>query len=98
MAVAARVIRDFLVAAPRALQDVPAQGRRAARNQVVEGAAPLGRQVRTVPLQERVATAPDHIGHFEPRSGHGWGSPPGGTSSPSNGLRVDLSAAVVMWR
>ena len=98
MAVAARVIRDFLVAALQALQDVPAQSRRAARDQVVEGAALLGRQVRTVLLQERVATAPDHLGHFEPRSGHGWGSPPGETSSPSNGLRVDFSAAVVIWR
>ena len=98
MAVAARVIGDLLVPALRALQDVPTQGRRAAGGQVVEGAALHGRQARTVLLQERVATAPDHLGHFEPRSGHGWGSPPGGTSSPSNGLRVDFSAAVVMWR
>ena len=56
--------------------------------------------VRPAPYrsQERVATAPDDLGHFEPRSGHGWASPPGGASSPSNGLRVDFSAAVVMWR
>lgn len=59
------------MSAPWALQDVPAQGRRAAGRQVVEGAALHGRQARTVPLQERVATAPDHLGHFEPRSGHG---------------------------
>ena len=82
----------------RALQDVPAQGRGAAGGQVVEGAALLGRQARAVPFQERVATAPDDLGHFEPRSGHGWDSPPGGTSSRSSGLRVDFSAAVVTWR
>ncbi len=82
----------------RALQDVPAQGRRAAGRQVVEGTSLLGGQARTVPLQERVATAPDHLGHFEPRSGHGRASPPGGGSSPSNGLRVDFIAAVVTWR
>ena len=79
-------------------QDVSTQGGGAASGQVVEGAALHGRQARTVLFQECVATAPDHLGHFEPRSGHGWVSPPGGTSSPSNGLRVDFSAAVVMWR
>ena len=26
-----------------------------------------------VPLEERVVTAPEDLGHFEPRSGHGWG-------------------------
>ena len=82
----------------RALQDMPTQGRRAAGRQVVQGAPLLGRQARTIPLQERVATAPDHLGHLEPRPGHGRVGPPAGTSSPSNGLRVDCSAAVVTWR
>ena len=86
------------MATPRALQDMPTQGRRAAGRQVVEGTSLLGSQARTVPLQGRVATAPDHLGHFEPRSGHGRASPPGAGSSPSNGLRVDFSAAVVIWR
>jgi hypothetical protein len=98
MAVAARVVRDLLVPALRAFQDMTAQGRRAAGRQVVEGAVLLGRQVRTVLFQECIATAPDHLGHFEPRSGHGWVWPPGAGSSPSNGLRVDFSAAVVIWR
>ena len=71
MAVAAGVIRDLLVAALRALQDMPAQGRRTTDHKVVEGAALHGRQARTVLLQERIATAPDHLSHFEPRSGHG---------------------------
>ena len=79
-------------------QDMSSQGGGAASGQVVEGAALHGRQARTVLFQECVATAPEDLGHFEPRSGHGRASPPGGTSSPSNGLRVDLSAAVVMWR
>ena len=50
VAVAARVVRDLLVPALRALQDMPAQGRRAAGRQVVQGATLLGRQARTVPF------------------------------------------------
>ena len=79
-------------------QDMSAQGSGSASGQVVEGAALHGRQAGTVLFQECVATAPEDIGHFEPRSVHGWVLPPGGTSSPSNGLRVDFSAAVVIWR
>ena len=75
--------------------DQALRGRAAAR---FEGATLLGRQARAVPLEERVATAPDDLGHSEPGSGHGWASPPGAGSSPSNGLRVDFSAAVVTWR
>ena len=52
-------------------QEMSSQGGGTARGQVVEGAALHGRQARTVLLQKRVATAPDHLGHFEPRSGHG---------------------------
>src|SRR4029077_915013 len=98
MAVAARVVRDLLVAAPRALQDMPAQGRRAAGRQVVEGATLLGRPARTVLFQKYVATAPDPLRHFEPRSGHGWASPPGGTWGPSNGMRVGLRSGGGIWR
>ena len=79
-------------------QDMSAQGGGTASGQVVEGAALHGRQARTVPFQECIATAPEDLGHFEPRSVHGWVLPPGEVSSPSNGLRVDFSAAVVMWR
>src|SRR4051794_15921405 len=74
-AVAARVIGDLLMSALQAPQDVSPQGGGAARGQVVEGTALHGRQARTVLLQKRVATAPDHLGHFEPRSCHGWVSP-----------------------
>ena len=71
MAIAARVIGDFLMSTLQTSQDMSSQGGGTARGQVVEGAALHGRQARTVLLQKRVATAPDHLGHFEPRSGHG---------------------------
>ena len=98
MAIATRVVGHFLVPALRALQDVSTQGGGAAGSQVVEGAALHGRQARTVLLQERVVTAPDDLGHFEPRSGHGWVSLRGESLSSSNGLRVDWRAAVATWR
>ena len=79
-------------------QDVPSQGGGAASGQVVEGAALHGRQARAVLSHKRVATAPEDLGHFDPGSGHGRVWPPGGASRPSNGLRVDRSAAVVIWR
>ena len=79
-------------------RDVATQGGGAASGQVVEGAALHGRQARTVLIPECVATALDHLGHFEPRPGHGLISPPGETPRPSNGLRVDFSVAVVMCR
>src|SRR5262245_55473454 len=97
MAVATRVVGDLLVPALRALQDVSTQSGGAAGGQVVEDATLLGRQARTVLVQECIATAPDDLGHFEPRSGHGWRSSPEDRLRSSNGLRVDCSAAVATW-
>ena len=75
VAIAAGVVGDLLMPALGAPQDVTTQGRRAAGGQVLQGAALLGRQLRAVLFQELVETAPDDLGHGEPRSGHDWGPP-----------------------
>src|SRR5262249_58338049 len=94
MAVAARVVSDLLVPALRALQDVPTQSGGAAGGQVVENAALLGPQARTVLIQECITTAPDDLGHFEPRSGHGWSSSPQDRLKSSDRLPVAPTAAL----
>jgi hypothetical protein len=51
-------------------QDVTPQGRRATADQILQGAALLGCQLRAVAFQKLVETAPNDLGHGEPRSSH----------------------------
>ena len=53
VAVAAGVVADLLIPALRAAQDMPAQGRRAAGRQVVQGPPLLGGQAGAIRLEER---------------------------------------------
>jgi hypothetical protein len=55
----------------RALQDVPTQGRGAARGQIVKSPSLLGCESAAEAFQELVVTTPDDLGHFEPRLSHG---------------------------
>ena len=89
MAVAAGVVGDLLVPTLGTTQDMTAQSRGAAGGQVVQGAALLGRQSRSVAFQELIETAPDDLGHGGPSGRHGWRSPRGLRSRRSSGLRVD---------
>src|SRR5262249_22205998 len=98
VAIAAGIVGDLLMPALGAAQDVTSQGRRAAASHVLQGAASLRCQFRSVLLQELVETTPDDLGHGGPRSRHDCGTSPEGRSSRSSGLRVDRKAAVATWR
>ena len=63
----------------------------------LQGAALLGRERVAVPLEEGIAVVPEDIGHFEPRSGHGWRRPSVGGPSRSSGLCVASRAAAETW-
>ena len=81
----------------RAPQDMPAQRRRAAGRQVVQGPPLLGCQSRAIRLEELLGTTPDHLGHVEPGADHdGRPSPPKG-GRRSSGLDVPCSRAVETW-
>ena len=97
VAVAARVVGDLPVAAPVAVLDVPAQGRRAAAGQVGQGTPLLRREGVAVGVEERVPVGPDDVGHLEPGPGHGRGPPPDARSSRSRGLTVARTAAGETW-
>src|SRR5271166_1046722 len=63
-------VSDLLMPAVGAPQDVTSQDRRAAGDQILQGAALLGCQLRTVTFQKLVETTPNDLGHGEPRWGH----------------------------
>ena len=70
VAVATGIVSDLLMPAVGAPQDVTSQDRRAAGDQILQGAALLGCQLRTVTFQNLVETTPNDLGHGEPRWGH----------------------------
>ena len=69
--VAARVVRDALMAAVAATLDVTAERRGAAAFDRDHGAPPRGGQRRAVLVTKSRAEVAEHIRHFQPLAGHG---------------------------
>jgi len=103
--VPARVVRDGLMAAARALITMAAQGRSAASDEGIEHLAMLPCKVWSVVLPESVACCADDVGHLKGRPAHRFffslerfTSPAPDTSIASSGLGTACRWRRDKWR
>ena len=96
VAVAARVVRDALMAAIAAPLDVTAERGGAATLDRDHGAPPRGGQRRAMLITESRAEVAEHIRHFQPLAGHGTRA--SGGHEVRHGWRDDVQVIPADWR